>query len=149
MPFCSQVTIQVTEEDQSYKTLDLTDKTNNHQFDETILCAIGDQLEEEPTFTPQVESQDSKPIDAQYSIVRGRRNKMQTISWTRTLTHATPKAAREYLHNHVRLVPSWTIGARILLMGSPLKLDLGFPITTPDNIDEEGSQFNFSFGTRF
>ncbi len=44
---------------------------------------------------------------------------------------------------------NWGIGARILLMGSPLKLDLGFPITIPDDIDAGGSQFNFSFGTRF
>ena len=44
---------------------------------------------------------------------------------------------------------NWGIGARILLMGSPLKLDLGFPISTPDYAEDEGSQFNFSFGTRF
>ena len=44
---------------------------------------------------------------------------------------------------------NWGIGARILLMGSPLKLDLGFPITLPDEINDDGSQFNFSFGTRF
>ena len=44
---------------------------------------------------------------------------------------------------------NWGIGARILLMGSPLKLDLGFPITTPGYIDDDGAQFNFSFGTRF
>lgn len=44
---------------------------------------------------------------------------------------------------------NWGIGARILLMGSPLKLDLGFPITTPDEVDDSGSQFHFSFGTRF
>lgn len=44
---------------------------------------------------------------------------------------------------------NWGIGARILLMGSPLKLDLGFPISTPGYINDDGSQFNFSFGTRF
>lgn len=44
---------------------------------------------------------------------------------------------------------NWGIGARILLMGSPLKLDLGFPITIPKDVDADGSQFNFSFGTRF
>ncbi len=43
---------------------------------------------------------------------------------------------------------NWGIGARILLMGSPLKLDFGIPITTPDGADD-GAQFNFSFGTRF
>ena len=40
------------------------------------------------------------------------------------------------------------VGARIMMMGSPLKLDLGIPITSPDGA-EGGSQFNFSFGTRF
>ena len=44
---------------------------------------------------------------------------------------------------------NWGIGARILLMGSPLRLDLGFPINTPENVEENNSQFNFSFGTRF
>ena len=44
---------------------------------------------------------------------------------------------------------NWGIGARILLMGSPLKLDLGFPLTTPEDVDADSSQFNFSFGTRF
>ena len=44
---------------------------------------------------------------------------------------------------------NWGVGARILLMGSPLKLDLGFPITTPDEVDSDSSQFHFSFGTRF
>ncbi|MGZ0655951.1 outer membrane protein assembly factor BamA [Coraliomargarita sp. W4R53] len=43
---------------------------------------------------------------------------------------------------------NWGIGARIMLMGSPLKLDLGIPITSPDGV-EGGTQFNFSFGTRF
>ena len=43
---------------------------------------------------------------------------------------------------------NWGVGARIMLMGSPLKLDLGIPITEPDGVDG-GAQFNFSFGTRF
>jgi outer membrane protein insertion porin family len=43
---------------------------------------------------------------------------------------------------------NWGVGARILLMGSPLQLDLGIPITSPDGADD-GTQFNFSFGTRF
>jgi outer membrane protein insertion porin family len=43
---------------------------------------------------------------------------------------------------------NWGVGARIMLMGSPLKLDLGIPITSPDGTDG-GTQFNFSFGTRF
>ncbi len=44
---------------------------------------------------------------------------------------------------------NWGVGARILMLGSPLKLDLGFPMTTPDEVDDTSSQFHFSFGTRF
>ena len=44
---------------------------------------------------------------------------------------------------------NWGFGARILMLGSPLKLDLGFPITTPDEVEGSSSQFHFSFGTRF
>lgn len=44
---------------------------------------------------------------------------------------------------------NWGIGARIIMMGSPLKLDLGIPITVPDDAEDNGAQFNFSFGTRF
>jgi outer membrane protein insertion porin family len=43
---------------------------------------------------------------------------------------------------------NWGVGARIMLMGSPLKLDLGIPITDPSG-QASGTQFNFSFGTRF
>jgi len=43
---------------------------------------------------------------------------------------------------------NWGVGARIMLMGSPLKLDLGIPITSPEGASG-GTQFNFSFGTRF
>ena len=43
---------------------------------------------------------------------------------------------------------NWGVGARIMLMGSPLKLDLGIPITEPEGAGG-GTQFNFSFGTRF
>lgn len=43
---------------------------------------------------------------------------------------------------------NWGVGARILLMGSPLQLDLGIPITSPEGAGG-GTQFNFSFGTRF
>ncbi|MBC8189039.1 MAG: outer membrane protein assembly factor BamA [Puniceicoccaceae bacterium] len=43
---------------------------------------------------------------------------------------------------------NWGVGARIMLMGSPLKLDLGIPITSPEGTGG-GTQFNFSFGTRF
>lgn len=44
---------------------------------------------------------------------------------------------------------NWGIGARIIMMGSPLKLDLGIPIAVPDDAEDNGAQFNFSFGTRF
>ena len=43
---------------------------------------------------------------------------------------------------------NWGIGLRMSVMGSPLSLDLGFPLTT-DKFNKKGSQFNFSFGTRF
>ncbi len=40
------------------------------------------------------------------------------------------------------------VGARILMMGSPLKLDYGVPINTPNGVTND-PQFNFSFGTRY
>ncbi|MEM8866654.1 MAG: outer membrane protein assembly factor BamA [Verrucomicrobiota bacterium] len=43
---------------------------------------------------------------------------------------------------------NWGVGARVLLLGSPLQLDFGIPITSPEGSDG-GAQFNFSFGTRF
>lgn len=55
----------------------------------------------------------------------------------------------DYNFSFSNYASNWGIGARILLMGSPLKLDLGFPMTKPDFIDDDGSQFHFSFGTRF
>lgn len=39
-------------------------------------------------------------------------------------------------------------GLRLLVAGAPLSLDYGIPITT-DDVNDEGGQFNFSFGTRF
>jgi outer membrane protein insertion porin family len=39
-------------------------------------------------------------------------------------------------------------GIRFFVLGSPLRLDYGIPITT-DRDNDEGNQFNFSFGTRF
>lgn len=44
---------------------------------------------------------------------------------------------------------NWGVGLRILVLGSPLRLDFGFPITTDDQNDNDGNQFYFSFGTRF
>ena len=55
----------------------------------------------------------------------------------------------EYDFSASNYASNWGIGARIILMGSPLRLDLGFPINVPDDVSDEGSQFNFSFGTRF
>ena len=39
-------------------------------------------------------------------------------------------------------------GVRFLMLGSPLKLDYGVPITTPDGVASD-PQFNFSFGSRY
>ncbi|MGE9292328.1 MAG: BamA/OMP85 family outer membrane protein, partial [Puniceicoccales bacterium] len=39
-------------------------------------------------------------------------------------------------------------GFRILLMGAPLNIDFGFPLTS-DEFNDDGMQFNFSFGTVF
>lgn len=43
---------------------------------------------------------------------------------------------------------NWGIGVRIMVLGNPLRLDYGIPITT-DDFNDEGAQFNFAFGTRF
>lgn len=39
-------------------------------------------------------------------------------------------------------------GLRLLIAGAPLSLDYGIPITS-DKVNDNGGQFNFSFGTRF
>jgi outer membrane protein insertion porin family len=39
-------------------------------------------------------------------------------------------------------------GLRLMVGGAPLSLDFGFPITD-DGRNDDGMQFNFSFGTRF
>lgn len=56
--------------------------------------------------------------------------------------------ADEYDFSASDYADNWGFGARILLMGSPLQLDYGIPITTPQNADS-GGKFHFSFGTRF
>lgn len=43
---------------------------------------------------------------------------------------------------------NWGFGLRFFLMGSPLRLDYALPLTT-DRGNDEGNQFNFSFGTKF
>ena len=40
------------------------------------------------------------------------------------------------------------IGARLLMMGSPLKLDYALPLNNPDDLPNS-AQFHFSFGTRY
>ena len=40
------------------------------------------------------------------------------------------------------------IGFRIMIMGAPMRIDLGMPLTT-GKYNDEGLQFNFSFGTVF
>lgn len=53
---------------------------------------------------------------------------------------------------------NWGLGIRLLVLGNPLRLDYGIPITASEYFDQdgneiysndEGGQFNFSFGTRF
>ena len=54
----------------------------------------------------------------------------------------TPGSGYEGWHDN------WGFGVRIMVMGMPLRLDLGFPITDPSNTG--GSpQFHFSGGSRF
>ena len=40
------------------------------------------------------------------------------------------------------------IGFRIMIMGAPMRIDLGYPLTT-GKYNDQGLQFNFSFGTVF
>ena len=40
------------------------------------------------------------------------------------------------------------IGLRLFVAGAPLSLDFGVPLTG-DKFNKKGTQFNFSFGTRF
>jgi len=43
---------------------------------------------------------------------------------------------------------NWGIGLRINVLGAPMRLDYGIPITT-DEFNDDGGRFSFSFGTRF
>lgn len=56
--------------------------------------------------------------------------------------------ADEYDFSASNYADNWGLGVRILLMGSPLQLDYGIPITSPTGTSDSG-QFQFSFGTRF
>ena len=44
---------------------------------------------------------------------------------------------------------NWGIGVRIMMLGSPMRLDYGIPITTDIFNQNDGPEFNFSFGSRF
>jgi outer membrane protein insertion porin family len=52
---------------------------------------------------------------------------------------------------------NWGFGVRLLVLGNPLRLDFGLPITTTQKYrngilvydNDDGNQFYFSFGTRF
>jgi outer membrane protein insertion porin family len=43
---------------------------------------------------------------------------------------------------------SWGFGIRVQVLGAPMRLDFGIPITT-DEFNDEGNQFHFTFGPRF
>tara|TARA_R110000796_G_scaffold167313_3_gene284196 strand:- start:2474 stop:2989 length:516 start_codon:yes stop_codon:yes gene_type:complete len=107
VPICSLQRIEITDEDQDYSAIA---PAGDGLF---ILCDFGDQLENEVSLTPSVTSQNSTAIDSNYTVVRGRGGKVQTLEWSRTLTHASANAARQYLMSHISGLPSKTIGAQI------------------------------------
>ena len=43
---------------------------------------------------------------------------------------------------------NWGIGIRVQVLGAPMRMDFGIPITT-DEFNDEGNQFHFTFGPRF
>ncbi len=53
-----------------------------------------------------------------------------------------------YDFNPVRYNDNFGFGLRLFVAGAPLSLDFGIPLTT-DRTNNDGNQFNFSFGTRF
>lgn len=65
--------------------------------------------------------------------------------------------SRQFDFNPANYNDNWGFGIRLLVLGNPLRLDFGIPITS-GNFDEgsqqfisnrRGNQFNFAFGTRF
>ncbi len=56
--------------------------------------------------------------------------------------------ADEYDFNASDYSDNFGFGLRIMIMGAPLRLDYGIPITT-DDFNDSGGRFSFSFGTRF
>jgi outer membrane protein insertion porin family len=53
-----------------------------------------------------------------------------------------------YDFSPARYNDNFGFGLRLFVAGAPLSLDFGIPLTADDQNDE-GNQFNFSFGTRF
>jgi outer membrane protein insertion porin family len=53
-----------------------------------------------------------------------------------------------YDFSPIRYNDNFGFGLRLFVAGAPLSLDFGIPLTT-DRRNNEGNQFNFSFGTRF
>ncbi len=66
--------------------------------------------------------------------------------------------ARDFDFNPGSYNDNWGFGIRLLVLGNPLRLDFGIPLTSTKYYDrngvliwdnDTGNQFNFSFGTRF
>jgi outer membrane protein insertion porin family len=66
--------------------------------------------------------------------------------------------AGEFAFSPASYNDNWGFGIRLLILGNPLRLDYGIPMTSTRYYDESGkeiydnnrgNQFNFSFGTRF
>ncbi len=56
--------------------------------------------------------------------------------------------SRAYDFSPVNFNDDFGFGLRLFVAGAPLSLDFGIPLTS-DKFNHKGSQFNFSFGTRF
>ena len=56
--------------------------------------------------------------------------------------------ADAYNFSPVNYNDNFGFGLRLFVAGAPLSLDFGIPLTG-DKFNKKGSQFNFSFGTRF
>ncbi len=56
--------------------------------------------------------------------------------------------AKAYDFNPGGYNDNFGVGLRLFVAGAPLSLDFGVPLTG-DKTNKKGTQFNFSFGTRF
>jgi outer membrane protein insertion porin family len=56
--------------------------------------------------------------------------------------------ADAYDFNPAQFNDDFGFGLRLFVAGAPLSLDFGIPLTS-DKYNKKGTQFNFSFGTRF